>query len=170
VSPQNRTSRPWLEPEAEKSFPRPPCRSPRRTQIARVLILEPNRNQRLLLEEELEHEGHTVLSAASAEDALAILATHRADLVVLEIRIPGIDGLDFLGRLHGIDRRLPAVIHTADDSYRSNFLAWVADAYVLKRSDLTKLKEAVRAVLERTQGSLHASPALGETRDASPTP
>ena len=59
------------------------------------------------------------------------------------------DGFDLMARLVETDSRLPLVIHTATDGFQENFLAWVADAYVLKRSDLAELKHTVRRLLAR---------------------
>ena len=117
--------------------------------IATILIVEPNRNQRLLLEEELQYEGYRTLSAATAREALARLTKERADLVLLDIHLPGMDGLELIGRLIEIDSRIPVVIYTGDSSFQENFRAWVADAYVLKSSKLEELVETIRQILAR---------------------
>ena len=117
-----------------------------------VMVVECDRYQRLLLTEELEDEGYTVAPVASASEALETLPAARPDLVVLEVRLPEMDGLDLMGRLVEIDSRLPVVIHTATDGFQDNFLSWVADAYVLKQSDLTELKDTIRGLLE-TRGA-----------------
>ena len=113
-----------------------------------VMVVECDRYQRLLLTEELEDEGYTVVPVASAAEALETLPAARPDLVVIEVRLPAMDGLDLMGRLVEIDSRLPVVIHTATDGFQDNFLSWVADAYILKQSDLTELKDTVRGLLE----------------------
>ena len=113
-----------------------------------VMVVECDRYQRLLVTEELEDEGYTVVPVASAAEALETLPAARPDLVVIEVRLPAMDGLDLMGRLVEIDSRLPVVIHTATDGFQDNFLSWVADAYILKQSDLTELKDTVRGLLE----------------------
>ena len=74
--------------------------------------------------------------------------------------MPGMDGLDLLGRLLDIDNALPVVIHTAYGSYRDNFMSWAADAYVIKQSDAAPLKRTIRRVLASRRGPLpqHAPP------------
>jgi DNA-binding LytR/AlgR family response regulator len=57
------------------------------------------------------------------------------------------DGIELLGKLLGRDRMLPVVLHSAYASYRDNYLAWAADAYVVKQSDLAPLKATVRRLL-----------------------
>ena len=127
-----------------------------------ILVVEPDKNQQLLLEEELNVEGYTTLTAENGEAALGLVLENTPDLVVLDLHMPGIDGLDLLGRLHAIDNRLPVVIHTADDSYRDNYLAWMADAYVVKRADFADLKRALRRILGRGRARQagHAAPCL----------
>ncbi|MFP4056060.1 MAG: response regulator [Candidatus Brocadiia bacterium] len=112
-----------------------------------ILIVEDDPHQNLLLQEELREEGYTILSATSAPQALDIVSSTMPDLVVLDLAMPGIDGLDLLGRLLDINNRLPVVIHTAYSSYQDNFMSWAADAYVIKRSDLGELKGTIRGIL-----------------------
>ena len=120
--------------------------------MAAILIVEDEGHQRLLLAEEFEGEGYTVMTAASGTEALAALECTMPDLVVLDLAMPAMDGLDLMGRLLGINNRLPIVIHTAYSSYQDNFMSWAADAYVTKRSDLGELKQAVRNILGKAPG------------------
>jgi DNA-binding response OmpR family regulator len=115
--------------------------------MAAILIVEDDKNQRLLLEEEFAGEGYKVSIAANGAEALAFLERAMPDLVVLDLAMPGMDGLDLMGRLLGLNNRLPVVIHTAYSSYQDNFMSWAADAYVVKRSDLSELKATVRTIL-----------------------
>jgi len=115
--------------------------------MAAILVVEDEKNERLLLQAELEEDGHTVRSAAGGREALARVTEAMPDLVVLDIHMPGMDGLELLGKLLGINRRLAVVIHTAYPSHQDNFMSWAADAYVVKRSDLSELKGTIREVL-----------------------
>jgi CheY-like chemotaxis protein len=129
-----------------------------------LLVVEDDRNQRLLLQEELEGEGYSVLSATNGEEALARVRMTMPDLVVLDIHMRGMDGLELLGKLLGINNRLPVVIHTAYDSYQDNFMSWAADAYVLKQSDLSELKATIRRLLGERE------PCLAHTVSSDPKP
>jgi len=124
-----------------------------------ILIVEDDKNQRLLLEEELRDEGHTIMTAASGREALETVARTMPDLVVLDIAMPGMDGLEVLGKLLDVNNRLPVVIHTAYASYQDNFMSWAADAYIVKRGDLDELKGAIRDIL--AEHGHPASPAGG---------
>ena len=120
--------------------------------MAAILVVEDDKHQRLLLQEELELDGHMILAAASAREALDAVARAMPDLVVLDIGMPGMDGLELLGKLMGVNNKLPVVIYTAYASYQDNFMSWAADAYVVKQSDLKELRSAIRDVLGTRQG------------------
>jgi CheY-like chemotaxis protein len=113
----------------------------------RILIVDDDRIIRLLYQKELIAEGYEVDTAASALDALEMIRTRRPDLVILDIRMQGLDGLEAIGRILAIDRELPVVFNTAYASYKDNFLSWLADAFVEKSSDLQPLKQTIHTLL-----------------------
>ena len=71
----------------------------------------------------------------------------RPDLIVLDIAMPGTNGIEVLGRINSREPTIPVVLHTAYTSYRNNFMTWLADAYVVKSSDLTEFISTVHALL-----------------------
>jgi CheY-like chemotaxis protein len=117
--------------------------------MSSILVVEDDRNQRLLLQEELEEEGYRIDAVASAEEAIDRVMHQMPDCVVLDVCMPGMDGVELLGKLLSINNHLPVVIHTAFGQYRHNFMTWAADAYVIKHPSLTDLKDALRQVLEK---------------------
>ena len=62
-------------------------------------------------------------------------------LVVLDIRMPGMDGIAALNAILGKNRRVPVILNTAYPQYKENFMTWGAEAYVVKSSGLTELKQ-----------------------------
>jgi DNA-binding response OmpR family regulator len=112
-----------------------------------ILIVEDESNEALLYREEFEDAGYEVTVATEAEAALAAVKAHRPDLVVLDINMPGKDGLDLLRELLDLDRKLPVVLNTAYREYQQQFLSWAAAAYVVKSSDPTELLQTVSNVL-----------------------
>lgn len=114
-----------------------------------ILIVEDNANQRLLYEEELREQGYDVILAASGREALELVRNAPPDLVILDIHMPHMDGIETLGRLLSQDNRLPVILHTAYATYKSNFMTWSADAYVIKSTDRTELLDVIRDVLGR---------------------
>ena len=129
-----------------------------------VLIVEDDTHQRELYEEELSDEGYRVLTAGDGREALAIAREQRPDLVILDVNMPVMDGLDSLSYLLEIDSRLPIIINTAYASYRDSFNSWSADAYIVKSSDLAELKSTVRRLL--VGKAAHQEKAGGQTAEA----
>ena len=116
--------------------------------MATILLVEDDGNQRLLYEQELGEEGYTVRSAASGPEALAMLeGGERPDVVVLDIYMPGMDGIEALGKILGTDNSIPVILNTAYATYKDNFMTWAADAYVIKSSDLAELKAKIKEIL-----------------------
>ncbi|NJN64916.1 MAG: response regulator [Acidobacteria bacterium] len=113
-----------------------------------ILIVEDEQNLRLLYRRELEEEGYRVIEAANAEDGIRAFEESHPDLVVMDIRMPGMNGLEAMARVLDRDRRVPIVLNTAYDSYRDDFTSWAADAYVTKSSDTSELKRTIRRLLE----------------------
>jgi len=113
-----------------------------------ILIVEDDANQRELYRQELEEEGYKVRLAADGKEAVDIVNNEHIDLVVLDISMPVMDGIEALGRMLSRNNRLPVIIHTAYAHYKDNFMTWVAEHYVIKSSDLTELKERIREVLK----------------------
>ncbi|MCB1185305.1 sigma-54-dependent Fis family transcriptional regulator, partial [bacterium] len=76
----------------------------------RVLIIDDERNIRRTFQMVLSDEGFTVDTAETGEEGLARVAEERPDVVVLDVRLPGIDGLEVLGRLHASEKELPVIM------------------------------------------------------------
>lgn len=114
---------------------------------ATVLIVEDDPLQRSLYEEELADEGYTILTAGDGREALIKAEDSHPDLVIMDVNMPVMDGLDTLSRLLEVDRKIPVIIHSAYASYKESFASWSADAYIVKKSDLTELKETVQRLL-----------------------
>ncbi len=114
-----------------------------------ILIVEDDEHQQLLYQEELKEEGYDVVVASSGEQALELVQQVAPDLVVLDIAMPGMDGVEALGRLLAQNNQLPVILHTAYATYKDNFMTWSADAYVVKSSDLSELKAEIGRVLAK---------------------
>lgn len=115
--------------------------------MARILVVDDEESLLKLYQKELQDDGHEVKTAINAQDALEYFRNDRPDLVVLDIRLPGMDGLEAVGHFMSIDRGVPVVFNTAYPSFKDNFLSWIADAYVDKSSDLDELKRTIKGLL-----------------------
>ncbi len=112
-----------------------------------ILVADDEEAIRNLLEEELKDEGYRVITASNARDALKMVETEPLDLVILDIRMPGMDGLEALPRILGMKEGLPVILNTAYTQYKESFMSWAADAYVVKSSDLTELKQKIKELI-----------------------
>ena len=117
--------------------------------MTKLLVVEDDPNQRRLYQQELEDDGYEVHTAASGKEALAEIGKDRPDLVIMDISMPGMDGIEALGKVLGVDNTIPVILNTAYANYKDNFLSWAADAYVVKSSDLTELKATIKSVLKK---------------------
>src|SRR4030043_929808 len=105
--------------------------------MKRILVVDDEEGIRLLYKEELEEEGYEVELAAGGEEALQKLKRSKPDLITLDLKMPGMGGLEVLERIREQDKELPVVICTAYGDYKRDLATWASDAYVGKSSDLT---------------------------------
>ena len=112
-----------------------------------ILVVEDEEGIRQLYSEELRDEGYEVVTASTGKEALEALEKRTFDIITLDIRMPEMDGLEFLGRIRKINMEIPIVICTAYSSYKQDFSVWGADAYVVKTADITELKEKISSLL-----------------------
>ncbi|HNX60479.1 MAG TPA: response regulator [Spirochaetota bacterium] len=115
--------------------------------MSKILVVEDEQNQRELYAMELEEEGYEVEQAANGREAVESVKKNKYDLVILDIRMPEMDGIEALGKILSRDKKIPIIIYTAYSNYKSNFMTWTADAYVTKSSDLSELKDKIKEIL-----------------------
>jgi two-component system response regulator (stage 0 sporulation protein F) len=114
---------------------------------SKILVVDDDEGMRDLLELVLQREGYEVRSAAAAIDALEMLRRETFHLVVLDIKMPGMDGIEALGRIIGEQRGLPVVIHSASVYQKDNYLSWSAADFVAKTGDVNVLKKSISQIL-----------------------
>jgi CheY-like chemotaxis protein len=114
--------------------------------MKRILIIEDDKNIQELLRQELNDEGYAITIAGNGREALAVLKnkdSQKPDLIILDLRMPAMDGIETMGHILKMKNEAPVIIHTAYPSYKDDALATAADAFVVKSHDLTKLKNAI---------------------------
>ena len=115
--------------------------------MKKILIVDDEENIRLLYEEELSEEGYDVQTSSSIKDALKKIEEFTPDLIILDIKMPEIDGLEGLKKFKELFKDIPVILCSAYESYKQNFITWSAEDYIVKSSDLTELKEKIRKIL-----------------------
>jgi DNA-binding response OmpR family regulator len=118
-----------------------------------ILVIDDDPAVTSLLKRGLSYEGFAVDTASTGESGLAQARERPPDLVVLDIMMPGIDGLEVLRRLRAADERLPVLMLTAKDAPTDQVqgLEAGADDYVVKPFTFEVLLARVRALLRRQQ-------------------
>jgi CheY-like chemotaxis protein len=115
--------------------------------MKRIMVVDDEENIRFLYKEELEDEGFSVELAKNGEEALEKLPEFKPDLITLDIKMPGMNGIEVLKRIREQDRKLPIVLCSAYGEYKQDFTTWASDAYVVKCADLSELKTTIRRLL-----------------------
>jgi DNA-binding response OmpR family regulator len=121
--------------------------------MQRILKIDDDPAVTSLLKRGLSYEGYMVDIAGSGESGLAMAREHAPDLVILDIMMPGPDGLEVLQRLRAADACLPVLLLTAKDAPADQVhgLETGADDYVIKPFTFEVLLARVRALLRRRQ-------------------
>jgi two-component system, OmpR family, response regulator len=118
--------------------------------VARVLVVEDDPTILSLVCELLRDEGYDVASAASGHAGLASLEANRPDLIVLDMRMPGMDGWQFATELKARGIEIPVVVMTAARDAERSASEIGAAAYVSKPFDIDEMASLVHATLRAT--------------------
>ena len=137
--------------------------------MARILVVDDDPKTVTTISLYLSHEGHTVIEAFDGSSAVEKFRSERPDLVVLDLMLPGIDGVD-IARLVRLDSDVPVIMLTArtlEEDRLAGFAAG-ADDYVTKPFSPRELVARVAAVLRRTgreqeEGSITIGPLTIDT-------
>jgi len=121
-----------------------------------VLVIEDHATDRKLLSVVLKMEGHVVHERTSAEGAVEAILEVRPDVVLIDLRLPGVDGLTLIRQLKANEetRQVPIVVVTAyPEAYpREELLAAGCDAYIVKPIDTRELPRQLAELVEAKAG------------------
>ena len=104
-----------------------------------VLLIDSDLNQCTTCKTGLESQGYRVVCRHSGKDALYSIRHEKIDLVVSEIVLPDMSGMDLISTIASKRERIPIVINTTHSTCKFNFRSWAADAIVEKSGDLSEL-------------------------------
>ena len=121
---------------------------------AQILIVEDNPRNMKLATDVLDHHGYRTLQAVDAEQGLVLARTEHPALILMDVQLPGMDGVAALDRLRGDPETsgIPVVALTAFAmrSDRERFLAAGFDGYMEKPIDIAAFPRQIEALLDRT--------------------
>ena len=115
----------------------------------KVLVIDDEEHVRMLYDEELRAQGYDVAVSDGSEDPLELVRRTAPDLIILDIKLGSISGLDLLQSIRQKHLDLPVILCTAYDSFRCDLKSIAADAYVVKSYDSTELMQKVRELLSK---------------------
>jgi DNA-binding response OmpR family regulator len=117
--------------------------------MIKILIVDDNEDFRTLCRYELEDAGYEITAAGTAAGAMESIRGKKPDLVVLDIKLPDMDGLELLSWIKQMKNPLPVIMHTAFD-YMYDLAYDISDGYVVKAADFSELKNRIKEVLGNT--------------------
>ena len=109
-----------------------------------VLVVEDEKNLLDLYTSELQDIGFTVRPLTSGREAIESIKNERPDVVILDIKLEDMEGLQVLEEIKGIDRTIPVILNSAYSVYKSDFATWMADDYIVKSSDTSELIDKIK--------------------------
>jgi two-component system response regulator (stage 0 sporulation protein F) len=110
----------------------------------RILLVDDEEGIQLLYREEFEEEGFEVTTAFNGEEALEQFSQELPDLVILDINMPGMNGIEVLRRMKEINPNLPVILSSAYPEYKQDLSTWASEDYIVKSANMDELKNAVR--------------------------
>ena len=128
--------------------------------MTRILLVEDDQNLSSIVANNLTYEGFSVTVAADGSQALLHHRGKPADLIVLDLMLPGLDGFQVLGALRGAGDLVPVLLLTARgaEADKVRGLREGADDYLVKPFSVVELVARIRAILRRSQST--SSPSL----------
>jgi DNA-binding response OmpR family regulator len=127
--------------------------------MSKVLVVEDDPGILRTVADNLRFEQYDVVTALDAESAYALQQQHPADLIVLDLMLPRMSGLELCRRLRADDVQVPVLVLTArgEEADRVRGLDMGADDYVTKPFSMPELMARVRALLRRSSPALAAT-------------
>ncbi len=114
----------------------------------KILLVDDDDGIQLLYGEELKDEGYQVTSALNGKEALEKFEDAPPDLVILDINMPDMTGLEVLRQMKNINADLPVILSSAYPDYKEDLSSWASEEYVVKSANMDDLKAAVHKYLD----------------------
>lgn len=115
-----------------------------------VVIVEDEKNLMELYAAELSDLGFAVTAFSTGQEAIAKIKQEKPDVVILDIKLEDMEGLEVLQEIKSIDKTIPVILNSAYSVYKADFGSWMADDYIVKSSDTSELLNKIRQYAPRS--------------------
>jgi len=116
-----------------------------------LLVVDKEANTRLLFKDEFQGEGYEVVVAETTEEALGEIYRSEPDIVTLNLKVPGAEGIELLRKIKQEGSGVPVVVTSACAGYKNDIRLGNCDAFVVQSADLTELKTRIKLLLSNKQ-------------------
>jgi CheY-like chemotaxis protein len=113
----------------------------------KLLVVDDEENIRILFKEELEEEGYQIELASNGLEAIEKTKESNFDLIILDIKMPGMDGIQALNAIKNVNKDQPVILCSAYGEFKQDFSSWISDGYVVKSADTRELKQTIKNIL-----------------------
>lgn len=116
--------------------------------MKKILLVDDEESIQIVYREEFEDEGYEVISAIDGSIGLQKFKEAKPDIVILDIQMPGMNGIEVLRQMKMINGDIPVILSSAYQEFKRDLGAWASDEYVVKSGNLDELKAAVQRLLK----------------------
>jgi|SRR5688572_7735280 DNA-binding NtrC family response regulator len=127
--------------------------------MAKILVIDDEPNVRTLLEMRLRHQGYEVLIADNGRKGLQLYRQEHPDVIVLDLRMPELDGVTVLKEIRGVDLKQPVIILTGDmiPSVERQVRAIGVSNFIVKGSSMNLLMDTLKSILKASSLTMGCS-------------
>ena len=115
--------------------------------MKKILLVDDEPSIQIVYREEFEDEGYEVLSALNGEEGLEIFQAEKPDIVILDIHMPGMNGIEVLRQMKQQRSDIPVILSSAFQEFQRDISSWASEEYIVKSGNLYGLKDAVKRLL-----------------------
>lgn len=115
--------------------------------MKKILLVDDEESIQLVYREEFEDEGYEVISALDGTVGLQKFKDEQPDLVILDIQMPGMNGVEVLRQMKMLNATVPVILSSAYQEFKRDLGTWASDKYVVKSGNLDELIKTVKVLL-----------------------